>query len=92
MKKRGTILPDFDAWAEVKPGRLSKEEVAKVKALYRLTGKPVMLLCGVPDTMKGYPIVLPAKDGGFDIEEWLHFDKKSVEAARSARFEHGESG
>jgi hypothetical protein len=83
-------LPDLDVFAEVKPMRLNKEEVKKVKALYRQTGKSVLLLCGTPDLKTGYPAVSPADDGGFNINMWLRFGEAAIKAARSARFEHGE--
>jgi hypothetical protein len=82
------IMP-YETWAEVKPGRFNEGEISKIRALIRLTGQSVLLLCGVPDE-KGYPRVKNATDGGFDLIDWFYPGKRAVDAARSARFEHGE--
>lgn len=97
LDEAGWYLPDFwlpeaFCWAEVKPIRLNELEVKKVKALVQMTGYPVYLLIGTPSDCGGYPAVRPANDGGFDIDHWLYLGSIAVGSAKSARFEHGESG
>ncbi|MFA5376624.1 MAG: hypothetical protein WC455_12830 [Dehalococcoidia bacterium] len=94
LGKAGYYLPDFwlpsiNAFAEVKPMRLNIQEVERVKALYDMTGFPVLLLIGTPHEA-GNPVVYPAEDGGFNIKNWFYFGSIAVNAAKSARFEHGE--
>ena len=94
LGEAGYYLPDFwlptmKAWAEVKPVRLNESEVKKAKALIATTGYPMLLLIGTPHHA-GNPIVTPAEDGGFDIEAWIYFGDNALNAAKSARFEHGE--
>jgi hypothetical protein len=91
-------LPEHDAFAEVKPGRLTDNELNKVVALCDVTHKPVLLLCGVPEWNGGYPFIVGrAADGGLDTaiereDPWFYVGEIAANAARSARFEYGESG
>jgi len=93
-------------YAEIKGtgfGSLSEDEQIKIRKLAFYSRKPVILLDGVPDT-KDYmtfeydpwsetlfermePLFIAMKD---DMELSIDYDA-AVKAARSARFEHGET-
>ncbi len=120
----GYYLPDFwlselNAFAEVKPGRFSPDEINKVVALAEGTGFPVLLLCGMPTEGKTHPYIagrandgglkiatremspneievfalgFKIKDFGHKIALYLYPGANAINAARAARFEHGESG
>lgn len=120
-------LPQFSAWAEVKPVALTDEERGKVESLVRGSGRPCILLIGTP-AVASYPYVEFTNHGNASVPPSLcvtdcvveHFRPNRlylntgvapaddwmpnphtflpgtlagyVAAARSARFEHGETG
>ncbi len=89
----GWYLPDFrlkgslPMWAEVKADEFSERELRLCTELTAGTKQFVLLLSGMP-TLKVYNTAcgLPF----FDIQN-LPNAEACIEAARSARFEHGES-
>ncbi len=87
-------LPQARMWAEVKGETFTSEEKALCAALASQTRCCVLMLAGVPD-YKPYPFY-----GADGIEErtscspWEEDQQRwmdAVNAARSARFEHGEN-
>jgi hypothetical protein len=98
-------LPDMQLWAEVKPKDLTDREMRKLVTLAEGTGHSCLLLVGMPEN-KPYEmydlecgttiaVLLTNRRGRFyylpaDDERFADTDQ-AVVAARSARFEHGES-
>lgn len=112
-------LPQVNMFAEVKPTRLTRDELEKAWRLVRGTGSGCVFLIGTPKACP-YPCIFPdgletncffssyhdylTSEGRFyvschvdDLEEVSEEDAidyclaEPVLAARSARFEHGES-
>jgi hypothetical protein len=132
----GRYLPDFylpglQAWAEVKPVDLTKEELVKCAELVACTEKPCILLIGTPEPTNYYflhggpcdyysrscllfnPVsgieiadcdlwwrpnrfyVCTGYDSGYDCpmeRSLISTNEEPSWAAKSARFEFGESG
>lgn len=93
-------LPGFNAFAEVKPeGKmLSLVDVDKLSRLGYLTQHPCMFCTDLTDYPKGF-VSAEIRQGILEMERAVfHFGvnqiewKEACEAARSSRFEHGESG
>jgi len=90
----GWYLPDFlitqyesKWWMEIKPSTFSDTEIKKCAALAEMTGIPVFMCDGVPDGRE-YPTTAFFPNGRF---YWrIPPGHPSIDAARSARFEHGE--
>lgn len=95
-------LPDLDAWCEVKPFNLSKNELSKCKLLAKGSQHKVILAIGIPGTTPTKCVNYYRDDNLVRIGEWnwefiLPFDdtgivQKAFEKARLAHFEHGQSG
>ena len=99
-------LPEDDMYVEIKP-TFPEDDLTRQKLVFFVCNihKPLMLLVGTPG--KHQPIAIIAKYGWCDEceqNEWLWSGAKidlkrelddiinAVSIARSARFEHGESG
>lgn len=99
-------LPDFKVngtWVEVKPVNPSPDEIRKLKLLCEGSCLYGFFVCGQPKDEKWYRV---HKEGHIDDESpcgtgvtlaeylgvcWREYEQ-AADAARGARFEHGESG
>ena len=88
-------LPSLKMWAEIKPTKFSKDEMMKCAQLASGTGFMCAMVVGVPGefSAKDQLVFDPTgTNGGFVALEGtsLFSLPVGIEAARAARFEHGE--
>jgi len=91
----GWYLPDFwlpqvNMWAEVKPLPLNHDEFAKCEALVSGTGYTCILLVGEEVMCRSVDYIWRVPGAHFKSNH--PYNIRAAKAARSARFEYGESG
>ena len=91
-------LPEFQTFIEIKGAPPTEEERRKMNLLQKESGHPCFLIVGPPwaaqatGTAYVFPATLAIGYAKLLITDMLFVWKNSQNAAKQARFEHGESG